>query len=65
MSDDVDSASMSGAVIAAIAAGAFFGLLLIGAALYFLCFKKTDKEELINKAATEYGRDSESSMFSI
>ena len=35
---------MGGPIIAAIAAGSFFGLVLIGVALYFLCFKKPDGE---------------------
>ena len=34
---------MTGSIIAAIAAGTFFGILLIGAAVYFLCCKKSEK----------------------
>jgi len=46
LSDDeaISEASMSGPIIAAIAGGSFVGLLLIGVALYFLCFKKPDGE---------------------
>lgn len=40
----ISEASMSGPIIAAIAGGSFVGLLLIGVALYFLCFKKPDGE---------------------
>jgi len=42
--NDLEEASMGGPIIAAIAAGSFFGLVLIGVALYFLCFKKPDGE---------------------
>ena len=34
---------MSGGIIAATVAGSFFGLLLIGAACYFLCCKTSEK----------------------
>ena len=36
---------MGGPIIAAITAGSFFGLLLIGAAAYFLCCKSTEKTQ--------------------
>lgn len=36
---------MGGPIIAAITAGSFFGLLLIGAAAYFLCCKSGEKTQ--------------------
>jgi len=43
--DDVAEGGMGGPIIAAITAGSFFGLLLIGAAAYFLCCKSGEKTQ--------------------
>jgi len=42
-SEEPSTAAMSGGIIAATVAGSFFGLLLIGAACYFLCCKTSEK----------------------
>ena len=43
LKDEPATAAMSGGIIAATVAGSFFGLLLIGAACYFLCCKQSEK----------------------